>query len=58
MTPAITVPYYIIKAASPEQLHITYGVLLEDNKVRLTHAANNGKNFAWDNPPYSGHPGQ
>ncbi len=28
-----------------------------DNKVRASHAANNGKIFAWDNPPETGHPG-
>ncbi|MDO9459579.1 MAG: phage minor head protein [Alphaproteobacteria bacterium] len=29
-----------------------------DNKVRASHAANNGKVFAWDNPPLVGHPGE
>jgi hypothetical protein len=29
-----------------------------DNKVRSSHAANNGKIFAWDNPPETGHPGK
>ena len=29
-----------------------------DNKVRASHAANNGKIFAWDNPPETGHPGE
>ena len=29
-----------------------------DNKVRPEHAANNGKIFAWDNPPPTGHPGE
>jgi len=29
-----------------------------DNKVRASHAANNGKIFAWDNPPPTGHPGE
>lgn len=29
----------------------------EDDKVRPSHAANNGKIFAWDNPPETGHPG-
>ncbi|WPY00858.1 Phage head morphogenesis domain protein [Candidatus Trichorickettsia mobilis] len=52
---AITVPYYVIKAASPE--HYIWRTQ-EDNKVRLTHAANNGKVFAWDKPPATGHPGQ
>jgi len=30
----------------------------DDNKVRPSHAANNGKIFAWDNPPETGHPGE
>lgn len=29
-----------------------------DNKVRASHAANNGKVFAWDNPPPTRHPGE
>ncbi len=29
-----------------------------DNKVRASHAANNGKIFAWDSPPPTGHPGE
>lgn len=29
-----------------------------DNKVRATHAANNGKVFAWGNVPPTGHPGE
>ncbi len=29
-----------------------------DNKVRASHAANNGKVFAWDNVPPTGHPGE
>lgn len=29
-----------------------------DNKVRPSHAANNGRIFAWDNPPATGHPGE
>lgn len=28
-----------------------------DDKVRASHAANNGKIFAWDNPPETGYPG-
>ncbi len=30
----------------------------EDNKVRPSHAANDGKIFAWDNPPATGNPGE
>lgn len=29
-----------------------------DNKVRATHAANNGRIFSWDDPPVTGHPGE
>ncbi len=29
-----------------------------DDKVRPSHAANNGKIFAWDNPPATGNPGE
>lgn len=29
-----------------------------DDKVRASHAANNGQVFAWDNPPPTGHPGE
>lgn len=29
-----------------------------DDKVRSSHAANNGKIFAWNNPPDTGHPGE
>jgi SPP1 gp7 family putative phage head morphogenesis protein len=29
-----------------------------DGKVRPSHAANNGRLFAWDDPPPTGHPGE
>ena len=29
-----------------------------DGKVRPSHAANDGKIFAWDDPPPTGHPGR
>ena len=29
-----------------------------DNKVLSSHAANDGRVFAWDNPPATGHPGE
>lgn len=29
-----------------------------DNKVRASHAANNGRIFSWDSPPPTGHPGE
>ncbi len=29
-----------------------------DGRVRASHAANNGRIFAWDNPPPMGHPGE
>ncbi len=30
----------------------------DDDKVRSSHAANDGQIFAWDNPPPTGHPGE
>lgn len=30
----------------------------KDGKVRSSHAANDGKIFAWNNPPATGHPGE
>ncbi|MEM9717039.1 MAG: glycosyl hydrolase 108 family protein [Pseudomonadota bacterium] len=30
----------------------------DDDKVRSSHSANNGKVFAWNNPPETGHPGE
>lgn len=30
----------------------------EDEKVRRSHRENNGKVFAWDSPPETGHPGE
>jgi SPP1 gp7 family putative phage head morphogenesis protein len=30
----------------------------DDKRVRPSHAANDGKVFAWDNPPETGHPGE
>ena len=30
----------------------------KDRKVRSNHAANDGKVFAWNNPPTTGHPGE
>ncbi|MET0155021.1 MAG: phage minor head protein [Rickettsiales bacterium] len=30
----------------------------EDDKVRLSHAINDGKIFSWNNPPAIGHPGE
>lgn len=30
----------------------------EDDKVRPSHAANNGKVFSWSDPPPTGHPGE
>jgi SPP1 gp7 family putative phage head morphogenesis protein len=48
-----------LKAAANEQATTHYIWRTSgDNKVRATHAANNGKIFAWDNPPETGHPGE
>ena len=32
-------------------------ISMDDEKVRPTHAANDGQIFSWDNPPPTGHPG-
>lgn len=34
-----------------------YWQTMEDDRVRPTHQANDGKFFKWDNPPITGHPG-
>lgn len=48
-----------LKAALPERPTTHYIWRTRgDNKVRAAHAANNGKVFAWDNPPPTGHPGE
>ena len=54
-----TRPELSLKAASNQ--HSTTHYIWRtrgDNKVRPEHAANNGKIFAWDNPPPTGHPGE
>lgn len=45
-----------LKALQPSSHYIwrTRG----DDKVRSSHAANDGHVFAWDNPPATGHPGE
>ncbi len=48
-----------LKAAAPERPATHYIWRTRgDTKVRASHAANNGKVFAWDNPPPTGHPGE
>jgi SPP1 gp7 family putative phage head morphogenesis protein len=48
-----------LKAALPERPATHYIWRTRgDNKVRASHTANNGKLFAWDNPPPTGHPGE
>lgn len=46
-----------IKAESNPTTHYTWRSL-GDDKVRLSHAVNNGRIFAWDEPPTTGHPGE
>lgn len=44
-----------IKQARPSTYYVWR--TREDEKVRPSHAANDGKIFAWDNPPLTGNPG-
>ena len=44
-----------IKRARPSTYYVWR--TREDEKVRPSHAANDGKIFAWDNPPPTGNPG-
>jgi len=48
-----------LKAAAQDRPTTHYIWLTRgDGKVRASHAANNGKVFAWDNQPPTGHPGE
>lgn len=49
-----------LKAAVAQEHSTTHYVWRTrgDNKVRATHAVNNGRIFSWDNPPPTGHPGE
>lgn len=48
-----------LKAATQEHLTTHYIWRTRgDERVRSSHAANNGKIFAWDTPPDTGHPGE
>lgn len=48
-----------LKAAAQEHLSSHYIWRTRgDEKVRAAHYANDGKIFAWDNPPDTGHPGE
>jgi len=47
-------------ALSPKKAHPTSHYIWHtrgDDKVRSSHATNDGKIFSWDNPPATGHPG-
>lgn len=46
-----------IKAAEEHPTSFYIWRTMGDDKVRPEHAANEGKVFAWDNPPPTGHPG-
>ena len=48
------------RGTCPQQRTTTYYIwrTQSDGKVRASHAANNGKIFAWDDPPPTGHPGE
>ncbi|MFZ5930880.1 MAG: phage minor head protein [Pseudomonadota bacterium] len=46
-----------LKAAEHPSTHYVWRTR-GDGRVRATHAANNGRIFAWDYPPATGHPGE
>jgi hypothetical protein len=51
----------MMKAAETSESHTTTHYIWRtagDDKVRPSHAANEGERFAWDNPPDTGHPGE
>jgi hypothetical protein len=51
----------MMKAAETSESHTTTHYIWRtagDDKVRASHAANDGKIIAWDNPPTTGHPGE
>jgi SPP1 gp7 family putative phage head morphogenesis protein len=52
-----SVEYTLRKATSHPTTHYIWRTR-GDGKVRPSHAANNGKIFAWDNPPPTGHPSE
>lgn len=57
----ISLKMLMTKAAETRENHTTTHYIWRtagDSKVRPSHAANNGKIFAWDNPPPTGHPGE
>jgi hypothetical protein len=50
-----------VRVSIKEALHPTTHYVWRargDGKVRASHAANNGKIFAWNDPPATGHPGE
>lgn len=53
------IPIHLSLKAAEENRPTTHYIwrTAGDDKVRPSHAANNGKIFAWDNPPETGHPG-
>ncbi len=46
----------LLKEAAQKSTHYIWHAQ-EDDKVRTSHAANDGKIFSWDDPPETGHPG-
>lgn len=47
---------FLLKTAEPETPYYIWSTQ-DDDKVRPSHAANEGRIFAWDNPPATGNPG-
>ncbi len=46
-----------IEATPPEKSYYVWATV-GDDKVRPSHAANDGMIFSWDEPPSTGHPGE
>ncbi len=51
------IPIERLLKQQPPTTHYTWRTR-GDGKVRSSHAANDGRVFAWDNPPATGHPGE
>ena len=53
-----SIEVFLKAAAGAHQTPLYVWRTQEDSKVRPSHAANDGKIFAWDNPPPTGNPGE
>lgn len=54
----ISEPFYIFKSESFNDMEFYIWRTQEDNRVRPSHAANNGKVFSYNKIPPTGHPGE